>query len=222
MSTVMESVCTVIFFTTPTSSTQLYTHNSIDMAPISTNNTNLTTGLTALADAATRTTSIPKNTIDGIDGNTLHCEDEVIEVSLTKHPLDNATLEDVDCIDEEKHETMKPVQPAKKGVVDYVTKITTINGISITNLPLPSLRKFCAANNIFDERGGSLRKAQKHVLCDRIVWYIENPLEAKKLVRKTSSKTKSNCDPTQVNRIRLINVLFGDAVRPILHTRNHY
>jgi hypothetical protein len=57
------------------------------------------------------------------------------------------------------------------------------------------------------------------VLCERIVWYLEHPEEAKRLVRKNSSKN-INRDEMQVNRIRLMNVLFSDAIRPILHTRN--
>jgi hypothetical protein len=102
---------------------------------------------------------------------------------------------------------------------DHVTKIKTIMGIPITNVSIIDLKKFCGANNVFNEQCGSLRKAQKHVSCERIVWHLEHPEEAKRLVRKNSSKN-INRDELQVNRIRLMNVLFSDAIRPILHTRN--
>jgi hypothetical protein len=42
--------------------------------------------------------------------NTDHGEDEVIEVAPSKHPNEDTTLKGIECIDEEKHETLLLVQ----------------------------------------------------------------------------------------------------------------
>jgi hypothetical protein len=150
-------------------------------------------------------------------------------VAPTKHPLDDDALEDVDCIDEDKQETLSPVQKSKKGVVAHVTKLKSIKGYSITKVAGSMLKKFCAANNVLDEKGGSLRNSPKHVICDRIVWYLDHPKDAEELVKRsqtittaatTTSSGNGEDDPRlPINKIRLLNVIFGEAIRPELQNR---
>jgi hypothetical protein len=112
-------------------------------------------------------------------------------VAPSKHPIEDATLKDIECIDEDKHETLMLVQFGKRGGSEHRTKIKTILGHSITHLPVPVLKKFCINNNIFDENGSRLRRSPKHVICDRIMWYLENENEAEKIVQKTRTKSTS-------------------------------
>jgi hypothetical protein len=51
-------------------------------------------------------------------------------------------------------------------------------------------------------------------MCDCIVKYIEDPVGAKQFETPSTSLT----DPT-ANNVRLINVLFGEAIKPKLHER---
>jgi hypothetical protein len=89
----------------------------------STNYGSTTAGLTALATAASSASSSDSSIIAVISGNIVHDEEEIIEVTPTSNPLDNATLDHVDCIDEENYKTIHLVHPPKKCSVDHDTKI---------------------------------------------------------------------------------------------------
>jgi hypothetical protein len=51
-------------------------------------------------------------------------------------------------------------------------------------------------------------------MCDRIVKYIEDPVGAKQFETPSTSMTDGT-----VNKVRLINVFFGEAIKPKLHER---
>jgi hypothetical protein len=84
-----------------------------NMAPSTSNNT---TGLTALAAAASSSTTSGRNmadddaSIDVLLGiNDHHGAPEVQEVAPTKDPIEEATLDDVEFIDEDANEPQLPV-----------------------------------------------------------------------------------------------------------------
>jgi hypothetical protein len=88
-------------------------------------NTNGQTVLKALAATESSATSAT-NSVDGSAGHTVHGDEKVIEVAPTKHPLDDATMEE--------QETLSPEQKSKKGVAAHVTKLKSIEGCSITKV----------------------------------------------------------------------------------------
>jgi hypothetical protein len=139
-------------------------------------------GLTELATLASSASSNgTTSTNDGGDSrtkNTDYGEEEFTQVAPFKHQIEDATLKDIECIDEDKNEALLLVQFGKRGGSENRTKIKTILGHSITYLPVPVLKKFCINNNIFDENGSTLRRSPKHVICDRIMWYLVNENEA--------------------------------------------
>jgi PHP family Zn ribbon phosphoesterase len=87
------------------------------------------------------------------------------------------------------------------------------------------LKKFYAANNILDETGGSLRNSPNHIIGDSLVWYRKHPKYAEELVKRSKNKTTTTTTKLwlrktipRVNRIRLLNVLFGEAFQQELYS----
>jgi hypothetical protein len=79
-----------------------------DIAMATPTNHSTTTGWTTLAA--------------GTMEDNYYCEDDFVEVVPTNHPLEDATLDDMECIDEEtiRKETLQPVQRSKIGVLLFV------------------------------------------------------------------------------------------------------
>ena len=132
-------------------------------------------------------------------------------------------MKDVEFIDEDVGEALVLVQKVKQGDTEYRTKIKTILDRSITTISSHALKAFCQKNGIKAVGGGSLRKAPKNLLCDRITLYVEDP-EAAATASETSAaplskKKASTTPPIVVNNFRLLNVLFGEKIRQRLHER---
>jgi hypothetical protein len=84
--------------------------------------------------------------VDGINDH--HGDPEVQEVAPTKDPIEDATLDDVEFIDEDANEPQLPVQKAKKGQQQHLTKIKSILGKAIKDISRAVLQKFCIHNNV--------------------------------------------------------------------------
>jgi hypothetical protein len=80
------------------------------------------------------------------------------------------------------------------------------------------VRTFCQKNGVKLVGGGSVRQSSKDVLCERTLANIDDPEGAQKDGESPSSKKKV-AESGKVNRFRLLNVLFGDSIRPRLHER---
>jgi hypothetical protein len=103
-----------------------------------------TTGLTALAAAAsssTTTSGTGRNmadddaSLDKVPGiYDHHGVPEVQEVAPTKDPIEDATLDDVAFIDEDANDPQLPVQKAKKGQQQHLTKIKSILGKAVKDI----------------------------------------------------------------------------------------
>jgi hypothetical protein len=174
-------------------------------------------GLNALASAAssaaTGTSSSGRNmadddaSLDELLGiNDHHGAPEVQEMAPTKDPTEDACLDDVEFIDEDASEPQLPVQKAKRGQQPHLTKIKSILGKAVKDISRAVLQKFCIHNDVLTLDGKSCQTVSKPHMCDRIVKYIEDPVGAKQFETPWTALT----DPT-VNKVRLINVLFGVA-----------
>jgi hypothetical protein len=182
------------------------------------------TGLTALAAAASSSTTASgsgRNMADDDDDldellgiNDHHGAPEVQEVAPTKDPIEDATLDDVEFIDEDANEAPLLVQKARGNQTEHRTKIKSILGKAVIKINRDVLQTFCQNNNVLTLEGRSCRTASKPHMCDRIIKYIEDPVGAKQFETPSTSKT----DPT-VNKVRLCNVLFGEIIKSKLHER---
>lgn len=131
------------------------------------------------------------------------------------HEVETATLEDVIFIDEQVEE---PVLVSKHQ--GFKTTIKSIKTHLIADINATVLRKFCTKNGVKLENNGSIRKAAKNVLCERIIHHWKNRKNQPEGVTGNNQVQQVTPQETvRVNRSRLINVLFGDVVRPQLALR---
>ncbi|KAG7348669.1 hypothetical protein IV203_017374 [Nitzschia inconspicua] len=181
-------------------------------------------GLTALAAAATSasrsnfSSSSSSSSSDLSDNDNADDNVDAIEEVTPPSTIEvaEAYLEDVALVGD--GEELSLVQKIRAGKEVHHTKIKSIVGHSITSIPVGVLRTFCSRNGVLDAHGKSTRNINKKMICDRIVLYLEDTAAATSF--KNEPKTTSLKEvETAVNRTRMINVLFGDKVRPQLHTR---
>jgi hypothetical protein len=98
-----------------------------------------------------------------------HGAPEVQEVATTKDPIEDTTLDDVEFIDKDANEPQLPVQKAKKGHQQHLTKIKSILGKAVKDISRAVLQKFCIHNNVLTLDGRSCQTFSKPHMCDRIV-----------------------------------------------------
>ena len=123
------------------------------------------TGLTALAAAASSsTTTSGRNMADDDDstdellGMIDHGAPEVEEVAPTKaakDPIEDATLDDVEFIDEDANEELLLVQKARGNQTEYRSKIKSILGKEVIKINRDVPQTFCQHNNMYSNLDGS-------------------------------------------------------------------
>jgi hypothetical protein len=127
--------------------------------------------------------------------NDHHGAPEAQEVAPTKDPIEDATLDDVEFIDKDANEPKLPVQKAKEGQQQHLTKIKSILGKAVNDISRAVLQKFCIHNDVLALDGRSCQAVTKPHMCERIVKYIEDPVGAKQFETPSTSLT----DPTVNN-----------------------
>ena len=145
--------------------------------------------------------------------------DDVVEVptpakDVIELAMEAATMEDIAFIDEDAGEEQLKISSRGKEK-KLTTKIKTIANHPVIDIHRGYLAKFCNNNGIVSANGKSLRMAPKHEMCTRIIIHKEDPNAA----ATARTKTKKDDDEPPVNRIRLINVLFSDEIKPHLSER---
>ena len=119
--------------------------------------------------------------------------DTVVEVAApapaSRNPVETATLEGVDFIDEDANEELIAVNKPRAGKTTYRTKIKTIAGIPIATIARTTLAKFCVNNGLKNAEGNSLRTSKKHEMCERIVQYVDDPDAAKQFTTAGGKET---------------------------------
>ena len=133
----------------------------------------------------------------------------------------SATLEDVAFIDEDvlPSHLWPLVQNQKTGDDLMRTKIKTIKGVKVVNIRRELLSKFCVNNGVKPKHPVKPAQFTKQQMCERIELYIDNAEEAKKTALPPDEEAKKDDKSAAINRIRMINVLFCDDIRPHLHER---
>lgn len=150
--------------------------------------------------------------------------------------LRNATLDDV---------VLCPVGEAcsldnskRRGSIPKLSRLKSINNVSILEISSDQLRGWCSKMKIFDANGKSMRKATKIHMCQNIVYikmeYDDAKAEGREPNYNRPSHERGSGDyygdttnnlqkgqsitlPTAAaNRIRYANVLFGNIVKPLL------
>jgi hypothetical protein len=142
-------------FTRNTSSFGLATEpTSTNMAPSTSNNTGLTALAAAASSSAATGASSGRNmadddaSLDEVLGiNDHHGAPEVQEVAPTKDPIEDASLDDVEFIDEDANEPQLPVQKAKRGQQPHLTKIKSMLGKAVKDISRAVPSKILTQNN---------------------------------------------------------------------------
>ena len=168
---------------------------------------NFDSNLTTLANLASESPPEESNTPPSSKIN--HVKDSIVTDDIISSDINSSTFDEIELTTT----PVNPVKKVKKGLPSSSVKCTILKAIcshSICNISVDLLRKFASKNSI-----PSLRSANRETIIEKIIEY-KKKYELANLNGTVDEFYESIGNASSiVNKIRLINVVFGDVCRPM-------